>query len=244
MNQTALITGASRGIGCATARMLAENGWNVAIGCLRHREAADLLALRLRQSGCDAEAFTADVADARAVERMTDAVYKRFGGIGLLVNNAGIAQQKLFCDITPEDWERMFAVTVTGAYHCCRRVLPGMIARKWGRIVNISSMWGIAGASCEVHYSAAKAALIGMTRALAKEVGPSGITVNCVAPGVIMTDMCAGFDEAALEEMREETPLGRLGTPEDVARAVVFLAGPGGDFITGQVLSPNGGLII
>jgi len=175
---------------------------------------------------------------------MCQAVEERLGTVDLLVNNAGIAQQKMFCDITPEEWDRMFAVTVTGAFHCCQRVLPGMLRRGGGQIINVASMWGQTGASCEVHYSAAKAALIGMTRALAKELGPSGITVNCIAPGVIDTDMCAGLDASTRAGLAEETPLGRLGTPLDVARAILFLAGEGGDFFTGQVLSPNGGFVI
>ncbi len=240
----AFVTGASRGIGLAAARLLGENGWRVALGYLHSRTQAEDAAAALRESGCDAFAVGGDVSVREDVERMCRAVEERLGGVDLLVNNAGIAQQKLFGDITPEEWERMFAVTVTGAFHCCQCVLPGMLRRGGGRIVNVASMWGQTGASCEVHYSAAKAALIGMTRALAKEVGPSGITVNCVAPGVIDTDMCAMLDASARAALADETPLGRLGTPLDVARAILFLAGEGGSFFTGQVLSPNGGFVI
>lgn len=244
MNKTALITGASRGIGRACAEELCRRGFSVAINYIHSHQPAQTLADSLNAAGGRAAAFCADVADEGAVNEMVQAVREQLGKISLLVNNAGIAGQKLFCDITPKEWRRMFDVTVTGSYHCCRAVLPRMIREKEGRIINISSVWGLVGASCEVHYSAAKAALIGLTRALAKEVGPSGICVNCIAPGVIQTDMCQALPAKALAALAEETPLGRLGTPQDVARAVAFLAGEGGDFITGQVLSPNGGFVI
>ena len=162
----------------------------------------------------------------------------------MLVNNAGIAQQKLFTDLTLQDWERLFAVDVTGVFLCCRRALPGMIRRQQGVILNISSMWGQVGASCEVHYSAAKAAVIGLTKALAKEEGPSRIRVNCIAPGVIATEMNAHLTPEDMEDLREETPLLRIGTPADVARAAVFLASDQASFITGQVLGVNGGMVV
>lgn len=244
MEKTALITGASRGIGRACAIALAREGYNIAINYLNSREKAESLAEQLRAEGTRAIAAQADVSDADAVAAMCERIASEIGEITLLVNNAGIAQQALFCDITPQDWQRMFDVTVTGAYNCIRAVLPRMIARKSGRIINMSSVWGITGASCEVHYSAAKAALIGLTKALAKEVGPSGITVNCVAPGVIMTGMCAALTDETREALAEETPLGVLGRPEQIAKTVSFLAGEGGDFITGQVISPNGGFLI
>ena len=161
-----------------------------------------------------------------------------------LVNNAAVAEQKLLTDITDGDWERMLAVDLSAAFYCCRAALPAMIRRKSGAIVNISSIWGLTGASCEVHYSAAKAGLIGLTKALAKEVGPSGVRVNCVAPGVIDTAMLAGFKEAELDELRGQTPLGRLGAPEDIAAAVLFLAGDGAGFITGQVVCADGGMTV
>jgi 8-oxoguanine DNA-glycosylase Ogg len=158
--------------------------------------------------------------------------------------NAGIAQQKLFTDITPEEWQRMLDVNLSGAFHLCQLALPGMIRRKQGRILTVSSMWGQTGGSCEVHYSAAKAGLIGLTKALAKEEGPSGITVNCVAPGVIETDMMAAFTAEDKAALAEETPVGRLGTPEEVAKLLVFLAGEDAGYITGQVFGVNGGLVI
>ena len=178
------------------------------------------------------------------MDRMTKEVLHQFGHIDVLINNAGIAQQKLFTDVTETEWERLFCVNVTGVFHCCQAVMPGMIRRQRGKILNLSSIWGMTGASCEVAYSAAKAAVIGLSKALAKEVGPSGITVNCVAPGVIDTQMNASLDDETRAGLREETPLGVLGKPEDVANLLFFLASEQADFITGQVISPNGGFVI
>ncbi|PWM38020.1 MAG: 3-oxoacyl-ACP reductase [Clostridiales bacterium] len=244
LSKVVLITGASRGIGLACARAFGAAGYRVAINYNQSAARAEALARELIAGGCDAIAVQADVSERAQVERMVRQINLDFGRVDVLVNNAGIAQQKLFCSISPAEWRRMFAVTVDGAYHCCQCVLPGMIARQQGKIVNVSSIWGIAGASCEVHYSAAKAALIGMTKALAKELGPSGITVNCVAPGVVDTEMNQGLDEYTRAALREETPLGVIGSPQDIASAVLFLASEGADFITGQVLSPNGGFVI
>lgn len=244
MEKTAVVTGASRGIGAAAARALARQGCRVAVCCRTQRDKAEEVAASIRAQGGEARVFCADVADEQAVRAMFRAIGDALGPAEILVNNAGIAQQKLFTDLTAAEWDRMFAVCVKGAFHCCQAALPHMIRRRWGRIVNVSSMWGQTGGSCEVHYSAAKAALIGMTRALAKEEGPSGVTVNCVAPGVIDTDMMAAFSEADRAALAGETPLGRLGTPEDVAAAIAFLASEEGGFFTGQVLAPNGGLVI
>ena len=222
---------------------MAKDGYAVAVNG-RFPESVQAVAAEIIARGGDAKGYVCDVTDAEAVARMGDAVERELGTVTALVNNAGIAQQKLLTDVTDTEWRRMMASHVDGAFYTCRRFLPGMIRRQTGSIVNISSMWGQVGGSCEVPYSAAKAALIGFTRALAKEVGPSGIRVNCVAPGVIQTDMMAGFDEAALQELREETPLCRLGTVQDVAQAAAFLLSDAAGFITGQVLAPNGGMII
>ena len=167
-------------------------------------------------------------------------LFRLAGPVDVLVNNAGIAQQKLFTDITEDDWRRMFAVDVDGVFRCCQCALPHMIHEKSGCIINIASIWGEIGASCEVHYSAAKAAVIGLTKALAKELGPSHIRVNCVSPGVIDTEMNAMFDEETMRDLCESTPLGRIGSPEDIAAAVSFLASDAASFITGQTLSVNG----
>ena len=244
MAQTVLITGGSRGIGRAAARLFAENGCRVAVNYRRSAGKAEELCGELRRAGAQAVAVQADVSVRADVDRMIGQIGEQFGGVDVLVNNAGIAQQKLFTDITPAEWDRMLAVNLTGMFHCCQAVLPHMIHRKSGRIVNLSSMWGVTGGSCEVHYSAAKAGVIGLTKALAKELGPSHITVNCVAPGVIDTDMLAPLSASDRAALAEETPLMRLGTPLEVARAIFFLASDGAAFITGQVLSPNGGLVI
>lgn len=244
MSKTVLVTGGSRGIGAAVCERFAQEGWKVAVNYNRSKEQAEALAKQLAARGCDACAVRADVSDRAQVEQMVKDVMERFGKINVLVNNAGIAQQKLFSDITDSDWNTMFDVNVKGMYYCCQAVLPGMIHSKSGAIINVSSMWGITGASCEVHYSAAKAAVIGFTKALAKEVGLSGIRVNCVAPGVVATDMNQNLTQQILNELKEETPLGLIGTPEDIANSIWFLAGEESRFITGQVISPNGGLVI
>lgn len=240
MPSTVLITGASRGIGAAAARLFAQKGWQVAANYCQSEKEARVLAA----SHPGILAVQADVADRGQVDRMTKEVLHQFGHIDVLINNAGIAQQKLFTDVTETEWERLFSVNVTGVFHCCQAVLPGMIRRQRGKILNLSSIWGMTGASCEVAYSAAKAAVIGLSKALAKEVGPSGITVNCVAPGVIDTQMNAALDDETRACLREETPLGVLGKPEDVANLLFFLASEQADFITGQVISPNGGFVI
>lgn len=244
MGRTVLITGASRGIGRATAVVFAKNGFNVAVNYCRSEDKANALIDELKGYGVKAAAYRADVSDKSAVTEMFRRAEAELDKISVLVNNAGIAEQALFSDITEEMWDRMFDVNVKGAYNCAQAALPSMIHEKCGRIVNVSSMWGISGASCEVHYSASKAALIGFTKALAKEVGLSGITVNCIAPGVIETDMNAAISEEAMNVLKEDTPLNRIGTPEDAAEAIFFLASDKAGFITGQVLSVDGGFIV
>ncbi len=244
MEKTAVVTGASRGIGAAAARALARMGCRVAVCCRERRGDAEAVAGEICAGGGTALPFCADVAVETEVRAMFREIESALGPTDILVNNAGFAQQKLFTDITAAEWDRMFDVHVKGAFYCCQAALPHMIRQKWGRIVNVSSMWGQVGASCEVHYSAAKAALIGLTKALAKEEGLSGVTVNCVAPGVIDTDMMAGFSSEDRRALMEETPLGRLGTPEDAAAVIAFLAGEAGGFVTGQVIAPNGGFVV
>ncbi len=237
--RTVFVNGGSRGIGAAVVRAFAEAGYRVAFTYKSSGDAAEALA---KETGTLAiPADSASEAEARmAVRTAEDAL----GGIDVLVNSAAVSSFSLFTDLTSEEWHRIFSVNVDGPFYYIRAVLPSMIARRSGRIINISSMWGTVGASCEVHYSATKAALDGMTRALAKEVGPSGITVNAVAPGVIDTDMNASLDEEARRALCEETPLGRIGTPREVAGTVLFLAGEDAAFITGQVIGVNGGFVI
>lgn len=244
MRQSALITGASRGIGAACARRFAAAGYAVAIHYHQAREKALDLAREIQAGGGRAITVQADVSDSAAVDRMVDNVLENFCQLDILVCNAGVARQGLLTDFTDQDWRRIFQTNVDGVFYCCRAVLPHFIHRKAGRIITLSSMWGVTGGACEVPYSASKAAVIGLTKALAKELGPSGITVNCVAPGVIDTDMNANLTPADWDALREETPLGVIGRPEDVAESVFFLASPGAGFITGQVLGPNGGICI
>ena len=237
--KTVLITGASRGIGAACARKFAAEGCRVAINYSQSRQQAEVLAEEL-----GGIAVRADVADPVQVQKMVDTVLDKFCQLDILVCNAGVSHVGLLSDMTDDEWRRLFAVNVDGVFHCCREVIPHFVHRKSGRIVTVSSMWGQVGASCEAAYSASKAAVIGLTRALAKELGPSGISANCVAPGVIDTDMNRALSDQDLEALKEETPLGRLGTAAQVADAVWFLSGGQSDFITGQVLGVNGGLII
>ncbi len=239
MSKTVIITGASRGIGRQCAVCFAEAGYNVAAVYNKSRDEA--LSLK-KEAGC--EIFRCDVSDVRASHETVNEICRIFGGADVLINNAGISEQALFSDITEEMWDNIFNVNVKGVYSFTHAVLPFMIHQKNGRIINISSMWGQTGASCEVHYSAAKAAVIGFTKALAKETGLSGITVNCIAPGVIETDMNRHLEKETIASLCEETPLNRIGTPMDIAAAALFLAGEGAGFITGQVIGVNGGMVI
>jgi len=244
MSRTALITGAATGIGRETAKRFATEGWNVAVHYNSSEAAAQSLVDELKARHTSAIRVQADVRDPYAVKAMAEKVCRAFTRIDALVCGVGIAQQKLFTDITAREWDDMFDVNVKGVFHCCQAVLPGMISRKAGSIVNVSSMWGEVGASCEVHYSASKAAVIGLTKALAKEVGPSGVRVNCVAPGVIATAMTTHLDEDAIATLKEDTPLGVIGSPRDVADAIYYLASDRAAFVTGQVLGVSGGFVI
>ena len=242
--RTALITGASRGIGAATARRLARAGYAVAVNYCRSEDRALALVEELREAGHTAMAVHADVSDPDQVGDMVDNVLDKFCQLDILVCNAGRSWVGLLGDMTPEEWRELFAVNLDSVFYCCKAVMPHMIHRKRGKIITISSMWGQVGASCEAAYSASKAGVIGLTKALAKELGPSGITVNCVAPGVVDTEMNQNLTAEDLDALRQETPLERIGRAEDVAESVRFLASEGADFITGQVICPNGGLII
>lgn len=236
--KVALITGASRGIGAAVARRLRADGCEVVLNYARSRAQAEDLAAQLGGT-----ALQADVSDPAQVKRMVDTVLEKFCQLDILVCSAGVAWQGLTQDMGQEEYRRVMGVDLDGTFYCCQAVLPQMIRQRSGRIVTVSSMWGQVGGSCETAYSAAKAGVIGLTKALAKEVAPSGVTVNCVAPGVIDTDMVRTLGAQTLTDLAEETPLGRLGRAEDVAECVSFLCSPAGDFLTGQVIAPNGGLV-
>ena len=245
MERVALVTGSSRGIGRAVAAELAREGWAVCVNYIQHQQAAEDAVRAIRDAGGRAVAVQADVADGAAVAEMVRRAERELGGhVSLLVNNAGVAGQAQFQDITDEMWDRYLAVNLGGARNTIRAVLPRMISEKAGCIVNISSIWGLRGASCEVAYACTKAAVIALTRSLAAELGPSHIRVNCVAPGVIDTDMVQVLGRETLDDLAEQTPLGRLGTPEDIAHAVAFLASDRASFITGQVLTADGGFIV
>ena len=233
---TALITGGSRGIGAAMVRAFCASGYRTAFFYLNSEEAAKALS-----AATGAVAIRCDVRSGASVADACAEAVRQLSHIDVLINNAGVAQQKLFTDITDEDWDSMIGTHLSGAFYVTRAVLPGMISRRFGRIVNISSIWGQVGASCEVHYSAVKAGLIGMTKALSKEAAPSGVTVNCICPGVIETDMLSSFTQEDLACLAEETPVGRLGTPEEIARCALWLADEKSSFITGQIIGVNGG---
>ena len=244
MEKIALVTGSSRGIGRAIARELAREGWKVCINYRVRRDCAESLLEEISAFGGEAMIYGADVSRRQEVNAMVAAVKEKWGEVSLLVNNAGVAGQALFQDVTDELWHRYFSVNVDGAFHAIQAVLPPMLREHEGCIINVSSMWGLRGASCEVTYSCTKAALIAMSRSLALELAPTNIRVNCIAPGVIKTDMLDALPAEVLPQLAEETPLRRLGTPEDIAHLAVFLASDKSSFITGQVITADGGFIV
>ncbi len=238
--KTILVTGGSRGIGKAIVQKFAENGYNVILNYNKSYEAAKAIEDNFK----NVRIFKADVADKKEVQNMISFANDTFGNIDILVNNAGIGCTGLLQDVTYEEWQSVFDVNVNGIFNCTRLVLPQMISRHSGKIINISSIWGMVGASCEVAYSASKAAVIGFTKALAKEVGPSGITVNAIAPGIVMTDMVSSYSVEEFEDIRKQIPLGEIGSTQDIANSVYFLASDEANYYTGQIFSPNGGWVI
>lgn len=243
--KTALITGASRGIGTACAIGLAKCSYNIVLNYNNSEEKALNLAKILADNyAVEVLCVKADVSDKAQVDEMVKTAIDRFSTIDVLVNNAGVSLEKLFTDTTPDEWDKVISTNLTSVYNVTHAVLPTMISKHSGSIINISSMWGQVGASCEVAYSASKAGVIGLTKALAKEVAPSNIRVNCVTPGVIMTDMMSGFSDEDLALIKEEIPLGDFGTAKNVADTVSFLASDKAQYITGQVIGVNGGMVI
>jgi len=238
--KTVLVTGGSRGIGKAIVEKFAENNDNVILNYHKSIESAKQIESNFK----NVKIFKADVTNRKEVQAMIDYANQTFGNIDILVNNAGISCTGLFQDLSFEEWQDVFNINMNGVYHCTQTVLPQMLSNHAGKIINISSIWGMVGASCEVAYSTSKAALIGFTKALAKEIGPSGITVNAVAPGIVMTDMVSHYTLEEFEDIRSQIPLGEIGSTQDVANSVFFLASDDANYITGQVLSPNGGWVI
>lgn len=234
-----IITGGSRGIGAAAVRLFTDKGYSVAY---TYNNASDCAQMLCEQTG--AISVRADFCDADQTRMAIDKAVNLLGGVDILINNAGISSFGLITDVDEAEWSRVMNVNLGAVYRCIQQVLPIMISQKSGRIVNVSSMWGIAGSSCESVYSASKAAVIGLTKSLAKELGPSGITVNCIAPGVINTDMNKCLDNDTIAELKDNTPLERLGRPEDVANAMFYLCSEGASFVTGQILSVDGGFIM
>lgn len=244
MSKTVIITGAAKGIGRACTRAFAADGYNVLINYNKSKTQAEELLAELQQSGANAALFQGNLTQKATAEQMIAVALDKFGSIDCLINNAGIAQTALFTDISESDWDLMIDTNLKSVFLCTQAVLPQMIHHKTGTIINIASIWGVTGGSCEVHYSAAKAGVIGMTKALAKELAPSHIRVNAIAPGAIATDMLNEYTETELANLADETPLNRLGLPEEIAASALFLASEQAKFITGQVLNVNGGLFI
>ena len=244
IKKTALITGASRGIGREIAKLFAKNNYNVVINYNNSQKEAEELLEELTKENCSVRIFKADVSNVNEANALVNYTIGQFEKIDVLVNNAGISRYNTFTDISYEEWHEVMNVNLNSVFYVTKKALQYMLDEHSGKIINISSMWGLVGSSNEVHYSTSKAALIGMTKALAKELGPSNIQVNAIAPGVIETDMLSDISDETIEMLKYETPLMRIGKPIDIARCALFLAEEGGDFITGQVISYNGGFVI
>ena len=240
--KTVIVTGGSRGIGAGIVEYLANNEYNVVLNYNKSEEEAKKIQEKLIKNGKKVEIFKADVSKREEVKKLIEFTIKKFNKIDVLINNAGISQTKLFTDITDNDWETMLETNLNSVFYCTQEVLPGMISRKEGVIINISSIWGMVGASCEVHYSVSKAGIDGMTKALAKELGPSNIRVNSIAPGFIGTDMNKNYTKEEIENIRNEIPLEKVGKVIDIAKCVKWLIED--EYVTGQIISPNGGWVI
>lgn len=239
---TAIVTGGAKGIGKAIVEELAKNGINVVINYNKSEQAAKDLRQELTQDGCNVEIYKADVSKREEAKRLVLFAKEKFGEIDILINNAGIDKWQLFTDITDEDWDEIISCNLNSAFYMTQEVVKDMIHNKKGTIINISSIWGITGASCEVAYSVSKAGMDGLTKALAKELAPSGIRVNSIAPGAIMTDMNKNLTNEEIEEVNNQIPLGRFGTPQEVAKCAKWLVED--SYTTGQIISPNGGWVI
>lgn len=243
MKKCALITGASGGIGSEIALRLAKDGFNIAACYCSDEDGINELARRLGETDAEYRLYKADVSDYNSIKDVFADATEIFGGVSVLVNNAGIAQQKLFTDITEQEFDRITAVNFKGVFNCCKCAVPFMVNQKSGKIINVSSMWGVYGASCETVYSATKAAVIGLTKSLARELAPSNVQVNCVAPGAIETKMNNNLSAEDKSAFAAEIPMGRFGTAREIAGVVSFLASEDSDYVTAQVITADGGLI-
>lgn len=239
VNKVVVVTGSSRGIGAEIVKLLAKSGHTVILNYNKSEDCAKSVENELKNLGYAVDIFKADVSKKEEAESLVKFAVNKYGKIDVLINNAGISQTKLFTDITDEDWQNMMNNNLNSAFYCTREAVKNMIHNKQGLIINMSSIWGVTGASCEVHYSTAKAGLIGFTKALAKELGPSNIRVNAIAPGIIDTDMCSEYSVKEKDKIKEEIPLERIGTAENIAKCVKWLIED--DYVTGEVISINGG---
>ena len=237
--KTVIVTGGSRGIGAAIVEELASNNYNIVLNYNNSEQSAKQTQNELKENGINIEIFKADVSKRDEVKELIDFTIKKYNNIDVLINNAGIDQIKLFMDTTDEDWKNIIQTNLTSVFYCSQEVLKNMIHNKNGCIINISSIWGITGASCEVAYSASKAAIDGMTKALAKEMGPSNIRINSIAPGFVETDMNKNIPEEEIEEIKNEIPLGRISKPEEITKSIKWLIED--EYVTGQIISVNGG---
>ena len=242
MNKVIIVTGGSRGIGAAIVRLLANEGYKVVLNYNQSKEAAENIKRELKNQGKEIDIFKADVSKREEARNLIQFAIEKYKKIDVLINNAGIAQEKLFTEITDEDWNKMIQTNLNSVFYCTQEAVPYMIARQEGNIINISSIWGVTGGSCEVHYSVAKAGIDGMTKALAKELGPSYIRVNSIAPGAIDTDMNKNVTEEEWEELKQDIPLERIGRTIDIAKCAKWLIED--EYTTGQVISINGGWYI
>ncbi len=240
--KTILITGGSRGIGKCLAENLATDGFNIVLNYNKSKKQAEEIKKNLAEKGINIEIFKADVSKREEVKKLIKFTLDKFKNIDILINNAGIAKLQMFNDITDEDWNEMISTNLNSAFYTIQEALPNFVHNKSGCIINISSIWGMVGASCEVSYSVSKAGIIGLTKSLAKELGPSNIRVNSIAPGIINTDMNSNIDERIIKQLKEDTPLNKIGKPEDIYKCVKWLIED--EFTTGQIISPNGGYVI
>ena len=241
-NKVILVTGGSRGIGAGIVKLLATNGYRVVLNYNKSEELAKKIKQELKEKNIEIDIIKADVSEKSEVKRMIDFIIGKYNRLDVLINNAGIAQEKLFLDIEDEEWEKINSVNLNSVYYCTKYALPHMLSKKEGCIINISSIWGVTGGSCEVAYSTTKAAINGFTKALAKEMGPSNIRVNCIAPGIIDTDMNNNLNKREIKDLEEEIPLNKIGKPNDIAKCIKWLIED--EYTTGQIININGGWYI